>query len=133
MLVLPATYRFKVLNALGQTISAGNVTVKGKRFKIASDGSISYEGSEASLLSNAGTLATATYLASSAIDNTSDKYVGGDFTFKVVAPASSSGPVTLYFERSTDGGTTWDDDGNGIPVARLDFTTSGTKVVTFSL
>jgi hypothetical protein len=133
MLVLPKSYRFKVYNQLGQTISAGNVTCKGLRYKIGSDGAIAYESSEATLLSNAGTLATATYLAGTSQDNSSDKWVGGDFTFKVIAPASSSGAVTLFLERSSDGGTTWDDDGLGIPVARLDFTTSGTKVVTFSI
>ena len=133
MLILPKNYRFKVLNALGQTISAGNITVKCIRFNIDSTGAVVYEGSEATVLSNAGTLATATYLAGTAQDNSTTKWLGGDFTFKVVAPASSSGPVTLFLERSSDGGTTFDDDGLGIPVARLDFTTSGTKVVTFSL
>lgn len=133
MLVLPRNYRVKVYNQTGQTISANNIKVFGRRYKVASDGSITFEASEATLLDNGSGLNNNTYLAGPAQDNSSDKWVGGDFTFKVTAPASSNGPVTLFFERSTDSGTTWDDDGLGLPVARLDFTTSGTKVVTFSI
>jgi hypothetical protein len=135
MIGLPTHYRFKVYNKTGQTIaSGGNANVYSKRVKFDSSGALTFEGSEAIVLVNTGSsISDSAYFAGTTQDNTTDKYIGGHFTFKVTAPASSSGDVTLFFERSTDGGTTWDDDGLGEPVATINFTTSGTKKVTFSL
>ncbi len=133
MVGLPHTYRFKVLNSTGQTIATDSIFVRARRVKFDSAGALSYEGSEATVFSYASTLATATYQAGTTQDNTTNKWLGGDFEFTVTAPASSAGDVVLYFERSTDGGTDFDDDGLGEVVAVLNFTTSGTKRVTFSL
>jgi hypothetical protein len=133
MIGLPHYYRFKVYNDLGQTISTGNVTVKARRVNFDTDGGLVFEGSEATVLSNGSGLADNTYLAGTTQNNSSLKWVGGTFVFSVVAPASSDGDVFLYLERSTDAGTTWDTDGLGQAVAALNFTTSGTKVLTFSL
>lgn len=133
MLGLPHTYRFKVFNGLGQTITTGNVTVLARRHKLDAIGALSFEGSETSVLSNGSGLTNGSYLAGTTQDNSSNKYMGGDFEFSVTAPASSNGDVVLYFERSTDGGTDFDTDGLGDVVASLNFTTSGTKKKTFSL
>lgn len=131
--MLGHTYRFKVLNDTGQTIVANAVKVYGRRWKYGSDGSITFEGSEGTLLDNGSTIADNAYSAGTTQDNSSNKYIGGDFIFEVTAPASSNGDVTLYLEKSTDGGTDFDDDGLGMAVARLNFTTSGTKRRHFSL
>ncbi len=132
---LPRNYRFKIQNALGQTITQDNgITVKARRVKLDSNGALSFESSEATILDNGTTDVTASsYFAGTAQDNSTDKWLGGDFEFTVTAPVSSSGDVRLFLERSTDGGTDWDDDGLGQIVAVLTFTTSGTKRRTFSL
>jgi hypothetical protein len=130
---LALTYRFTVLNGTGQTLAAGAVKVKARRWKFTSAGALSYEGSETSIYSNAGTITNGSYDSSSSVDNSSNLFVGGDFYFEVTAPASSSGEVTLYYERSTDGGTTWATSGLGTIVSVLNFTTAGTKGKGFSL
>lgn len=132
MIGLPKTYRFTALNSLGQTIAIAGILVTAIRKKFDSNGALSFESSEATVLTNAGTLATATYLEGSWIDNSTDKYLGGEFLLTVVAPASASGDVILYFDISTDG-TDEPDNGKGRRVARLNFTTSGTKVAQFIL
>lgn len=132
---LPRNYRFKIQNATGQTITQDNgITVRARRVKLDSNGALSFEGSEATILDNGTTDVTAnSYFAGTAQDNSTDKWLGGDFEFVVTAPVSSNGDVRLFFERSTDGGTDFDDDGLGQVVAVLTFTTSGTKRRTFSL
>jgi hypothetical protein len=132
MIGLPLTYRFKVLNGCGQTIAINSIFLYARRTKVGSDGFLSFESSEATLLSSGSTLSSGSYLAGTTQDNSSNKYLGGDFSFVVTAPASASGDVTLYFERSTDG-TNFDDAGLGDVVAILNFTTSGTKRISFSL
>lgn len=132
---LPRNYRFKVQNRTGQTITQDNgVTVKARRVKLDSSGALSFEGSEATVLDNGTTdISNNAYLAGTAQDNSTDKWLGGDFEFTVTAPASSNGDVLLFFERSTDGGTDFDDDGLGKLITSLNFTTSGTKRRSFSL
>lgn len=133
MIVLPRYYRFRVLNNCGQTISAGNVKVYARRFKFDSTGALSYESSETTVYTSSGGITTGSYDNSSMIDNSSSLYIGGAFALEVTAPASASGNVILFFERSTDGTTRVDTAGVGDVVAVLNFTTSGTKYKTFSL
>lgn len=132
--MLGRCYRFVAYNALGQTILQNNITVKSRRWKW-SAGVKSYEASEGSpyTMDAGGGLTTTSYDAGDTVDNSSDLWDGGDFELTVIAPASSNGDVILYYQTSTDGGTTWPDNGFGVPVAMLNFTTNGTKVQQFSL
>jgi hypothetical protein len=131
--MLPHFYKFAVLNACGQTILANGVTVKMRRWKRSSDGSVAFESAEATVLENTGTLATSFYLDGTAQDNSADKWEGATVEFAVTAPASASGPVALYVKRSTDGGTDYDDDASALEMERMQFTTSGTKRLTFQI
>ena len=72
-------------------------------------------------------LATGGFFDGTAQDNSTDKWEGASITFVVVAPASANGPVILSFKRSTDGGTTFDDDALAIEMDRISFTAAGTK------
>ena len=130
---LGATYRFTVLNDTGQTIAGSSILLFARRVKLDSSGALVIETAEATILSSGATLAQAAYLSGTTQDNTTLRWQGGDFHFKVTAPASSDGNVILFFERSTDGGSTWDTNGLGQIVAVLNFTTSGTKTKPFSI
>lgn len=131
--MLPRNYRFVTENLLGQTIGAGDVTVTARRKKLDSNGAVSFEPAEGTAYNNAGTITTGSLDAGSAIDNSTDKFMEGDFLFEVVAPASSNGDVNLYLQVSTDGGTVFDDNAINLPVATLSFTASGTKRRAFFL
>ena len=130
---LPPHYRFTVKNETGQTIASSSITVTAKRAKFDSSGVLTYEGSEATVFSYGSTLGNGGFASGSTQDNTTNKYLGGDFLFTVTAPTSSSGHVILYLERSTDAGTTWDSNGDGEAVASLYFTASGTKRASFAI
>jgi hypothetical protein len=131
--MLPHNYRFTVQNVTGQTLAALGAMVKLRRWKRASDGSITFEASEATVLENTGTLNTATYLDGAIQDNATLKWEGATVCFEVTAPASSSGPVILYFKRSCDGGTTFDDNTYALEIERFQFTAAGSKVLTFQI
>lgn len=127
--MLGHTYRFQAKNETGVSV---DVTVKGRRYKFASDGSLSFDAES--------TEASAAGIANGAVgngatrDNSSDKWLGGKFVAAAVAASGSpSGNVTIYFQRSTDGGTTWPDDEEGVQVATIPFTATGTKRHDFSL
>lgn len=133
---LPKTYRFQVLNSTGQTITQNSgILVKALRQKLSSTGAMSFESSATTILDNAATdVTTGSVFSGSTVDNSSDGYMGGEFEYTVVAPASSNGDVTLYLQSSVDGGTTWPDDSLGRDfVAVLNFTTNATKRTVFRL
>ncbi len=130
--MLGSTYRFTVLNSLGQTIALSSIVVKSLRWKFDSTGGLVFD-SEATEFSYGLSLATANYASGTTRDNSSTKWIGGVFTVTVTSPASSSGEVTVYFDRSTDGGTTWDTNGLGCPVASLYFSSATTQSMSFSL
>jgi hypothetical protein len=130
---LARNYRFTVRNETGQTLAANAVKVQARRWKFASDGALSYEANETEVLNNGSTIATAAYASSSAVDNSADLFIGGDFELEVTAPASSNGDVILYYEPATDGGTQFATNGLGAIVAVLNFITSGTKFKHFSI
>lgn len=130
---LPAHYRFLVENKTGQTLAANAVKVYAKRDKFDSNGAISFEASEATLFDNGATIANNAFSAGSTVDNTTNKYLSGDFIYVVTAPASASGDVNLYVQRSTDGGTRWGDNATtATHLTTLNFTASGTKQRGFS-
>ena len=72
-----------------------------------------WEGSEASIWSGNTTVANAAYQSSGTVDNSTNAYLGGTFKIVVTTPVAAAGTVTFYLQRSTDGGTTWPDNGNG--------------------
>lgn len=131
--MLAKSYRFTAYNACGQTIAAAGIVVKARRWKLDSTGALVYEASEASLMSNGSTVANGAYASSSSIDNSTDKYIGGDFTATIVAPTSSVGYVAIYCEASTDGGTTFPTNGRGTLVRTILTAAAGTYTEVFKL
>lgn len=128
--MLGATYRFTAYNSTGQTLAANAITIKPRRWKYGTDGSLTDEATGAAdVLAQTATLANAAYKTGNTIDNTpsANKYIGGFFEIIVTAPASSNGNVSIYCERSVDGGTTWPDNGGGEWVFTFNFTAAGTK------
>jgi hypothetical protein len=133
-MMLGATYRFTIQNTTGQTLAANAVTIKPRRWKYGTDGSLTDESSgTADVLSQTATVANAAFKTGTTQDNTTAKYIGGFFEITVTAPASANGNVNIYAERSVDGGTTWPDNGSGEWVKTFSFTTSGTKRDTIEL
>lgn len=131
--MLPEFYRFQVKNETGETLAASAVTVEAKRLKFNGQAAIQYESSETNVFTHAPTIINDAYAEGATQDNSSDLFVGGHFEFEVTAPASADGNVTLFLQRSTDDGSTWDSDGLGEKVAAINFTTSGTKRASFEL
>lgn len=121
-------YRPVVTNGTGQTLAIGAVTVRANRVRRATNGQEEYEGSAATIFSNTATIAAAASDQPSFINNDSPKWEGGAIEFAVTAPASSNGDVVLRLQRSVDGTTA--DTEQLVELARLNFTTSGTKRVT---
>lgn len=111
--MLPRNYRLTAYNNSGAAV---DVTVTARRWKFDSNGAVSFEGSEATLLSatsvSDGTLAT----PGSGEDNTTDAYIGMDGVMSL-ANGTGTGIVTLFLEPSTDGGTSWPSSQDGIPLA----------------
>lgn len=131
--MLARFYRFTALNSTGQTLAANAVKIQRRGHKFTSAGARVFETSETEVLNYASTIATGAYGSGSAIDNSSDLFVGADFELEITAPASASGNVTIYYEPATDGGTQFATNGLGIPVAVVNFTTSGTKYKHFKI
>ena len=123
MSILGANYRWQVYNGTGVSVTC---TVKEKPYKYASDGSLSL-GSESTQIS-AVSVSTLAYSNSSGIDNsTTAKNLGSYLTFTAAPGASATGTVTLFLQRSTDGGTTWPDNGLGQWVGSISFSASSTS------
>ena len=126
--MLGPTYRFTAFNTTGQTLVANAITIKPRRWKYASDGSLSDEVTGATdILAQSSSMSNSTFKTGATQDNTTTKYIGGFFEITASAPLSSVGDVTIYLERSVDGGTTWPDNGRGTWVCTFSFTSSGTK------
>jgi hypothetical protein len=119
--VLGRTYRFVVLNNMGAAFASGAIVIKARRWNFNSSGVQTWEASEASVLSSTSLTGNAAYNKDcAAVDNSTNAYLGGEFEVKATTPASgtsATGSVTVYIENSTDGGTTWPDDGQGDVVA----------------
>lgn len=123
--MLGHTYRYHVYNGTGVSVTC---TVKARAMKFASDGSRT-DDSEATHI-NAASVSTAGYSNSSAVDNSSAKQLAADVLFTAAPGSSATGTVSLYLQRSTDGGTTWPADGRGQLVASIGFAASATSVTT---
>lgn len=103
--MLGHTWRLRASNTQNQSVT---VTVTARRWKFASDGSITWSA-EQTLISAASLSASTGTSASSTVDNSTDKYIGAELTVEMTAASATngSGTVALTIERSTDGGTTW--------------------------
>lgn len=130
---LPRDYRFQIKNGTGQTIADGVTTITARRKKFTSAGALEYEGSEATVFDSAGTITNGSYLDGTAQDNSSALFVEGDFLLTTTVPNTPDGNVTVFLQRSTDGGSTFDDDGEGERVCTLNFSASGTKKKSFEV
>lgn len=130
--MLGRNYRFSVNNQAGVNVT---VTIQARRWKYGSDGSLTFD-SEAEVFNESAISSSSTaWTEDTAIDNSSDKYIGAELEI-VVTPASSvtnsaTTNVTVQIQRSTDGGTTWPDDGRGERVAGVNMPT-GSSAVTFT-
>lgn len=121
--MLGPTFRYHVYNGTGVTVT---VTITEKRWKFASDGSLTFSTEQTPI--SASGIATTAYGNSSTIDNSSDKYLGAHLTVLLDIASSSSGSVIVYLQRSTDGGTDWPSDGRGETLGGHYFNASSTDV-----
>ena len=121
--MLGHAYRYQAHNGTGTTVT---VTVKSRRYKFGSDGSRT-DAAEATPIS-AASIGAAAYSNSSTIDNSTDKFLGAHLLVTMAPSGLASGAVTIFLQHSTDGGTTWPDDGQGIAVGRHYFVSSSASV-----
>jgi len=103
--MLGHTWRLRASNTQNQSVT---VTVTARRWKFASDGSITWSA-EQTLISAASLSASTGTSASSTVDNSTDKYIGAELTVSMTASSATNGTgaVACTIERSTDAGTTW--------------------------
>jgi hypothetical protein len=103
--MLGHTWRLRASNTQNQSVT---VTVTARRWKFASDGSITWSA-EQTLISAASLSSSTGTSASSTVDNSTDKYLGAELTVSMTAGSATNGTgaVTCTIERSTDAGTTW--------------------------
>lgn len=121
--MLGIAYRYQAYNGTGVSVT---VTVKDRPWKFASDGSIT-NAAEATQLA-AVAVTTLAYSNGATVDNSTVKNIGSDITWTALPGASATGTVALYLQRSTDGGTTWPSDGQGVFVSGISFSASATSV-----
>lgn len=110
---LSVAWRIAVANNSGLAFPAGGLVVRYRRWKFDSSGVLTQEASEQTATVGAS-LANGSVAVSSTIDNNSAGlyYLGASFILTYPAltgTTSSTGTVTVYMQRSTDGGTNWPD------------------------
>lgn len=132
--MLGKTWRIVAENKTGVAFAATDViTIKTVRWNISSTGARNAETAEATLTAaGAGnSLAIGGFVATNTQDNTaaSTFWFGGEFKFLVmISTATPAGNVNFYMQQSTDGGTTWPDNGKGELIKVIAFTATGTQV-----
>lgn len=128
-IALGHTWRIQAFNRTGAQLDSGDITVQARLVKFDSNGALSF-ASESTPLSLGTTLDNDTYLSGSSQDNSTNKYLGAEFevfsdtTGETVSMAGDEA-VIFWFQTSTDGGTTWPDNGTGIQIAYHDHQTAG--------
>ena len=122
MSALGEHYRWQVYNGTGVSVTC---TVKDEPFKYASDGALSFTAEATQI--NAVSVGTLAYSHSATINNGTAKNLGAHVTFTAAPGASATGTVSLFLQRSTDGGTTWPSNGLGTQVAGITFSASSTS------
>lgn len=116
-------FRYQVYNGTGGTVT---VTIDERRWKYASDGSLTWSAEQTPI--NASAISTVSYGNSSGIDNSSDDYLGAELTVLMDVAASLTGAVTVFLQHSTDSGTTWPSDGQGIVIGSYYYNASSTDI-----
>jgi hypothetical protein len=116
-------YRWQVYNGTGITVT---VTLDVMLWKFDSSGALSFS-SESTPISASG-ITTLAYSNSSGVNNASDKYLGAQVTALFDVGAAATGAVIVSLQQSTDGGTTWPSDGQGVPVGSYYFNASSTDI-----
>ena len=122
MSALGHTYRWQIHNGTGVSVAA---TVKVRLGKYGSDGAPSWSAESTPISASVSTLS---YSSGSTIDNSADKNTFAEVTLQATpasAPAAGT-TLTLYLQRSTDGGTTWPENGAGQWVASISFAAATT-------
>jgi hypothetical protein len=132
MLGLGKTWRFNVKNELTVSIpTAADVIIRGRRVKFDSTGQQTFEASDATVYSNAAAIANAAYEGGTEQDNSTAKWLGGDFSVVLNAPASSNGRISIYYQRKING--VWPTDGYGRLLISVDVISAGTYTKDFSI
>ena len=121
--MLGARYRYQVYNGTGVSVT---ITVKQIQSKFASDGSLTL--SSESTEYGPTSVSTVSYANGTSNDNTTNKYLMANITWTAAPGSSATGTVSLYLQRSTDGGTTWPSDGQGEFLSGISFSASATSV-----
>lgn len=130
--MLALNYRFTAQNTTGVTLPINTVRVFARRWKFTSAGAISYETNETEVCNIGETIVNNGIGSGTAVANSGDLFIGGDFVVRVTAPINSNGDVNIFYEVSTDG-SQYPSSGLGMPVSTLTFVGSGTKWTQFSL
>ena len=124
-MMIGRNYRFAVNNSTAVNVG---VTIQARRFKFDSSGVISW-GAETEVYNEATITPGATsWTAGTAIDNSTDKWVGADLEIIVTPASSTTGPVSVQIEHSTDGGTTWPSGGQGAQIGGVYFSASASVI-----
>lgn len=122
--MLGTYFRYQVYNGTGVTVT---VTLDERRWKFGSDGSLTFSSEQTPI--SASAVSTVSYGNSSGVDNGTDKYVGAHLTALFDVSSSATGWVYVYLQRSTDSGTTWPSDGQGVLLGVYYFNASSTDVL----
>jgi photosystem II stability/assembly factor-like uncharacterized protein len=125
--MLGRNYRFSVNNGTSAAVEVA-VVINVRKWKFDSSGALVYSA-EAEEFNEANiSVSTTAWTEDTAIDNSTDLYMGADLEIVITPEASITGSVSVQIQRSTDGGTTWPDDGQGETVASHYFSASSAAV-----
>lgn len=116
--MLGRSFRFSVNNQAGVNV---DVTIQARQWKFGSAGALEYASEVEVFNETAIASSTTAWTEDTAIDNSTNLYIGADLEVIVTPAASATGIVLVQIQRSTDGGTTWPSDGEGETVAAIDF------------
>ena len=123
--MLGRNFRFSVNNNSGVNV---DVTIQSRQWKFDSSGALVY-AAEVEVFNETAIATSATaWTEDTAIDNSTNLYIGADLEIIITPASSATGLVSVQIQRSTDGGTTWPSDGLGLPVASAYFSASATAV-----
>jgi len=123
--MLGRNYRFSVNNQGGVNV---DVTIQARRWKYGTDGSLTFDNEAEVFNETAIANSTTAWTEDTAIDNSTDKWIGADLEIIITPSTTATGTVTVQIQRSTDAGTTWPSDGLGEPVTGHYFAASSTAV-----
>lgn len=123
--MLGRNYRFSVNNQSGVNVT---VTIQARKWKFTSAGALEYAAEAEEFNESAIASSSTAWTEDTAIDNSTNLYIGADLEVVITPASSATGTVSVQIQRSTDGGTTWPSDGLGEPVGAHTFSASSTAV-----